>query len=325
MIKKFLFSLIFFKLLSFEIVVAVMHQAIITIGTGTNSGNYFKVGKDFCSLVNSNSKNSSIKCLVKTTSGSVENIDLALIDKTSFGIAQADVISFHPKKEDLRIVARLYLEPIFIIASQNSEVREFDDILLQDSINIGEPKSGENATVRMIMKEKGWSKNVLLELNRYEIVSLLCRSVLDAKSLDVAFLLGGNPSEFVENLIKRCNVRLISIEDSFISQFISKYKAFKPFTIPAKSYSNQNKEIKTIAVEAVLFATKDTPEKLVKEVLESIFKDISVLQQSNLSLKNNDFKSYFKNDAEIPFHKGVEMFLKEVEQKNKTQMSTVID
>jgi TRAP transporter TAXI family solute receptor len=293
---------------------AQLPSTILTIGSGTKSGNYFKIGNIFCRLINASKVDNKIKCITRTTAGSLENISIVLTDKTSIGIAQADAIQNHPSKDKLRVVATLYYEPIFIIASQGSDARSFNDILTQERINIGAPNSGENTTARLLIKEKGWDKNSLEEFSRYEITSLLCRSIADSNSIDITFLVGSNPNNFVFETLKRCNARLIGIEDDFVETFTSKYNSFKSFAITANTYPNQKEVIKTVAVEAVLFASEEASPKLIKEILESIFRDMASLQNSNSSFTNRDLRSFFKNDTGIKFHKGTEDFLKEVEQ-----------
>jgi TRAP transporter TAXI family solute receptor len=294
---------------------AQLPSTILTIGSGSKSGNYYKIGNTFCNLINSNNADSKIKCINRTTAGSIENIEIALIDKTSISIAQIDTLSSHPEREKLRIVATLYLEPVFILASQGSDAQTFNDVLLQERINIGASNSGENSTARLLMKEKGWEKTSLDESSRYEITSLICKSLGDAKSIDIAFLVGANPNNFVFEVLKRCNARLIGIEQDFIKSFTKKYTNFAEFLIPANTYPNQKDVIKTVAMEAVLFASEDVSPKLIQDILQSIFSNMEALQNSNSSFVGRDMKSFFKTNTGLKFHKGTEDFLKELEQQ----------
>jgi TRAP transporter TAXI family solute receptor len=290
-----------------KLVNAKLPSIILTIGTGANSGNYFKVGNTFCDIINE--KSNDIKCIVRTTNGSLENINLTLSDSTSIGIAQADTLINSSKKSDLKFIAKLYLEPVFILASKVSDAKEFNDILLQNNINIGAKGAGENDTAKLLIKAKGWQKEGFTEYGRYEILSLLCKN-----SVDIAFLTGVNPNDFVFDIIKKCGSTLVSMEEDFISSFTQKYPEFTAFTIMAGTYNNQANPVKTVATESILFASKETSADLITEILKIIFEDTQVLQNSNTSFGGRSLKSFFQNNTKLETHKGSENFLKEVEQ-----------
>lgn len=291
-------------------------KTVLSFSTGTYSGTYFKIGKSFCNLISESSYTHNIKCLSRTTSGSVENISIVLRDKTSIGMAQGETLIRSEKASDLRILAKIYNEPLFIVASKNASVKNFEDILLQKNINIGLQNSGENIVAKAIIKAKNWQRNDLLEIGRYDITSMFCKN-----AVDIAFFVEQIKSSFIENIMQKCSARLISVNEEFIKTFLSSNKEFLEFTIPANSYTNQPFEIKTIASETFLFASKDMPEELAYNILKSIFGDIKKLQNSNPVLQNSNLNSFFPKDLGnkgISLHKGAEKFLKEIEENNNS-------
>jgi TRAP transporter TAXI family solute receptor len=294
-------------------VFAELPKTALLLATGTNFDvTSFEIGNSFCALINEKTSKNNVKCITMETAGSLKNIDIVLSNKSNIGIAELNTILSSEKKENLRVIARLYSAPLFILSSKNSDVNSFNDILLQKNINLGNKESGDNNLGKLIFKESDWEKGNLLELGRQDIASLFCKN-----ELDISFLVTKNPSPFIENITNKCGAKIVSLEDIFIQKFIQKNKIFSEFTIPANSYANQPIEIKTVAIDVVLFASKETPDELVQEILNTIFDDIKRLQSSNATFKDVKIRSFFPKSLlsePILLHKGAEKFLKDMEK-----------
>jgi TRAP transporter TAXI family solute receptor len=294
-------------------VFAELPKTALLLANGTNAEvTSFEIGKSFCALINQDAGENNIKCITMETAGSLKNIDVVLSNKSNIGIAELNTVLSSEKKENLRVIAKLYSAPLFILSSKNSDVNSFNDILLQKNINLGNKESGDNNLAKLIFKENGWEKGNLLELRRQDITSLFCKN-----GLDVSFVLTKNPSPLIENITSKCGAKIVSLETSFIQKFIEKNKIFSEFTIPANSYANQPAEIKTIATDVVLFASKETPDELVLEILNILFGDIKKLQSSNVTFKDVKVRSFFPKSLlsePILLHQGAEKFLKDMEK-----------
>ncbi|MCP3893948.1 MAG: C4-dicarboxylate ABC transporter substrate-binding protein, partial [Bacteroides sp.] len=66
---------------------AVPQPTFISIGTGSNTGNYLPTGKAIAELVNRKISELNLRCTVETTSGSVFNINAVMAGNLQFGIA----------------------------------------------------------------------------------------------------------------------------------------------------------------------------------------------------------------------------------------------
>lgn len=279
---------------------------ILTIASGADGGNYFKVANSLCRFVNTNNTDSSIiKCISRTTNGSLENINLAIQDTSTLGIGQLDTIQSSSYANQLNFVAKLYIEPVFILASKTSDAKTFDDVILQDKVNIGSPKSGENATAKLLINAKNWKKVAVSEYGRYEIMSLLC-----SNRVNIAFLVSSTPNDFIFDIMKKCNAKLVPFTDEFINSFTNTNKSFESYVIEKNAYPEQNSNINTIAVSTILFAHEDTSEKIVEALLKSIFADFKALQNSNHAFKNKSIDEFLKNTTELKTHNGTKNFLK---------------
>lgn len=294
---------------------ASIPNTVLSLASGSYGNPYLEVGTELCNIINLSSDEYGLKCITRTTNGSIDNIAIVLGDDTSFGISQSDAILTSPQKDDIRVIASLFEESVFVVASRNSEASSFNDIIFQKNVNISSPNSGENKTARMLMKEKGWERKDFVEVSRYEVTSLLCTN-----QIDVAIFLEAAPmGSFAVNLIKKCGVRLLSLGDDLIEKVTSKNKAFRAYTVPIDIYKVGDAPIKTLSVKTVLFASKDTPDELVYNVLKSLFKDFNLLKNSSESFKDFTVKDFFDERSGLLLHPGTEKFFKEISETQDSE------
>jgi TRAP transporter TAXI family solute receptor len=289
--------------LCFKNAIALPPSKIITIESGTSSGNYFTIASSLCELVNKKN-NPLFRCVARTTEGTNENINLVLTDNTTIGLGQADVITASENTTKLNFVLRLNIEPVFVIASKNSDAKTFTDIALQNKINLGSKNSGESQTAKNLLQEFQIKRAKFGESGRYEISSLLCTN-----RIDIAFIVDANISNFVNDILDFCDARLISMDDNFINSFIAKNKNFESFIIQKNTYKNQYQDIKTIATETILFASEDTPSEVVKAFLEAIFTDFGGVRGVDQSFKTRVREDFFVNKTTLKMHDGAKEFL----------------
>lgn len=70
----------------------------------------------------------------------------------------------------------------------------------------------------------------------------------------------------INELSKQCKIRLVSLDQKGFSRLKKSYKFYTEYTIPAGTYVNQTKEIKTVGVKAVLLAS-DKLSKILSKTL----------------------------------------------------------
>ena len=289
-------------------------NAIIAIASGGVHGQYYETAHAFCNILNQSGK---INCIARMTEGSVENIEIVLEDKTSMGISQEDVLSMHKDKDDMRAIIKLYPEILFIIASSNSNMLEFNDLINQENITIGSKLSGERQTARHVMEEHGLNREIFQNIPRKDLLSILCKN-----ATDVAFLVNANPSNFILDITKKCNSRIISIKEDLIKKLVEGGNGYKSFIIQKNSYPNQSVDISTISTDAILFASKEMSEEIVYEFLKIIFSNQKSLHSYLPFLFDFTKQGVFQKTT-IPHHTGVEKFLKDMEQTQVPNKATV--
>jgi hypothetical protein len=145
-------------------------QQFVSIGTGGVTGVYYPTGGAICRLVNKNRKEHGIRCSAESTGGSIYNINTIRAGELEFGVAQSDW-QYHAyngtsKFKDqgaykkLRAVFSVHPEPVTVIASDGSGVKQLTDVKGK-RLNIGNPGSGTRGTWEVIEEALGWKRNDL--------------------------------------------------------------------------------------------------------------------------------------------------------------------
>lgn len=141
----------------------------IAIGTASRAGVYFQVGQAICRLLNAETAQHGVVCKALPTDGSIDNLRQIRAAKRQLGIVQSDW-QYHAVNgtgtfeaagpdTDLRALFSVHGESFTVVARRDAGIESFDD-LKGKRVNIGNPGSGQRATLEVLMAAKGWDKNV---------------------------------------------------------------------------------------------------------------------------------------------------------------------
>lgn len=304
--------------------VAVMISTCFT-GCGVNSGKirfgsagiggtYQVFGDTFANLVSSKSKKYDIE--VKTTAGSAANLRLLSKDYIQMAVAQMDLINDaydrtgifeHDKKyQGYRAVASLYTEACQIVVPANSDIQSVDD-LEGKTVSIGEEESGTEQNALQILNAYGLNEKLVDTVN---LNYTNAAKKLKSGDIDAFFCTAGVQTTVINELSKQCDIRLISLDQKGIDRLKKSYKFYTEYTMPANTYTNQTKEVKTVGVKAVLLASDKLSEDTVKDITQILFKHQQQIQYAlpvNISL---DEKTAVEGIS-IPFHDGAAAYYKQ--------------
>lgn len=229
---------------------AVSAQEFITIGTGSVTGVYYPTGGAICKLVNKGRKDHNIRCSVESTGGSIYNVNTIRAGELDFGIVQSDW-QYHgyngtskfaeqgPYK-DLRAVFSLHTEPFNIIARTDSGIENVSD-LEGKRVNIGNPGSGDRATMGVVMEAMGWTNDsfkLASELKGSERSQALCDNKIDAFVYVV-----GHPNGSIKEATTSCDAKLISASGAKIDEIVAKNPYYAYSTVPAACTVVQTKTL----------------------------------------------------------------------------------
>ncbi len=298
--------------------IALSADKYLTIGTGGVTGVYYPAGGAICRLVNRGRKEHGIRCSVESTGGSVYNLNALRTGEIDIAVAQSDW-QYHaymgtgpfkdvgPNKK-LRSLFSLHSEPFTVIARADSGIKNFDD-LKGKRVNIGNPGSGQRATMEAIMAVKGWDKSVFKEATELK-ASEQAQALCDNK-IDVMIYSAGHPNGAVQEVTTTCDTKIIPVEGPDIDKLVNMYPFYAYTTIPGGMYNGNDQDVKTFGVKATFVSTEDVDPEIIYQVVKAIFDNFDNFKTLHPVFSTLEPKDLVKSGNTAPLHKGAERYFKE--------------
>ena len=290
----------------------------VTIGTGGVTGVYYPTGGAICRLVNQSRKEHGIRCSVESTGGSIYNINTIRGGELDMGVAQSDW-QYHAyngtsKFKDagafkkLRSVFSVHAEPFTLVARKGAGIKTVKD-LKGKRVNIGNPGSGNRATMEVVMAAMGWTKKdfaLASELKASEQSKALCDNKIDAMVYVV-----GHPSGAIKEATTSCDSVLVRVGGSAIEKLVKDNDFFRVATIPGGMYRGNDKDTTTFGVGATFVSSSDVPEKVVYNVVKAVFENFDSFRKLHPAFANLKKKEMVKDSLSAPLHAGAKKYYKE--------------
>ncbi len=296
---------------------ALAAQQFISIGTGGVTGVYYPTGGAICRLVNKDRKQHGIRCSAESTGGSIYNINTIRTGELEFGVAQSDwqYHAYHgtSKFEDqgafkkLRAVFSVHPEPVTVIASEGSGIKELTDAKGK-RLNIGNPGSGTRGTWEVIEEALGWSRGDLrlaAEMKSAETGQAVCDGKIDAY-----FWLVGHPSALTQESLATCPSRLVHVRGSAIDKLVADNSFYRKAKIPAGMYNNKE-DIDTFGVGATFVSSADVSDEVVYTVVKAVFDNFDDFKKLHPAFGNLTEKEMITESISAPLHPGAVKYYKE--------------
>jgi len=292
-------------------------QQFISIGTGGVTGVYYPTGGAICRLVNKDRKEHGIRCSAESTGGSIYNINTIRTGELEFGVAQSDW-QYHAYNgtsefeaqgpfKDLRAVFSVHPEPVTVIASDSSGIKQLTDAKGK-RLNIGNPGSGTRGTWEVIEKALGWSRSDLklaAEMKSAETGQAVCDGKIDAY-----FWLVGHPSALTQESLATCDAHLVEVKGPAIDKLVKENSFYRKAVIPAGMYNNKS-DIETFGVAATFVSSATVPDKVVYTVVKAVFENFDDFKKLHPAFANLTEKEMISDAISAPLHPGAIKYYKE--------------
>lgn len=267
-------------------------QKSFTIGSGSESAMYFPAATTLCDTFNKYKKETSPICIAKISKGAEFNLDSVENGHFDMGISQANLqydaylgknnFAGNPHK-NLRTLARVHNEYFTIIAKNHSKISNLQSTKGK-IVNVGNQGAGSPTLFTQMIRKFGWTLSDFkktYDKSGSEIDEVLCKD----GDADAAIYLVGHPNKSFDKILKNCDTHLVSLSQSEIDLFSSISNQFWAEKIPAKTYSNQDVDIKTFASKTILSTSRILDQSLVREFtgIISQHKDEIIKKQPSLS------------------------------------------
>jgi TRAP transporter TAXI family solute receptor len=246
----------------------------VTMSTGVTSGVYARYGQLLQGQLARDAPGLGVT--LRTSAGSVENLERLANGEADFAIATADSIaSFRAEDpegaERLRACARLYDDYMQLVVPADSPVRDAGD-LAGLRVGVGEDGSGVQLVTRELLAAAGLEMETDLTPVREAISTM--PQMLEAGRLDAFFWSGGLPTTAVELLARRIDIRLVPLGDLMpaLAERGPATDYYRAAVLPPDAYPDiQGAEsISTIAVANLLLTTEDVPDAVAEQVTRSV-------------------------------------------------------
>lgn len=296
---------------------AQAEDKFITIGTGGQTGVYFVVGQSICRLVNRGTKDHGLKCTAPSTGGSIANINAIKAGDMDMGVAQSDwqyhayngTSKFEGAKFDKeRAVFSVHGEPFTVIARADSGIKTFAD-LKGKRVNIGNPGSGQHATMAVVMNALGWTLDdfaLASELKPAEQAAALGDNKVDAIIYTV-----GHPNGSIQEAVSTVDAVLIPVQGPEIDKLIADNPFYAAASVPGGMYKGTDADVHTFGVKATFVTSADVPDDVVYQVVKAVFDNFDRFKRLHPAFANLKESEMIKDGLSAPLHPGAAMYYKE--------------
>ncbi|MFX1298288.1 MAG: TAXI family TRAP transporter solute-binding subunit [Promethearchaeota archaeon] len=283
---------------------------ILTLATGSEKGVYYALGQDIAEVA----KKSGLKINVLSSQGSQENLFWLLEDKAQLCLAQSDTVynayngfdQFKEKITNIQAIASLYTEAVHILVRNPLYIRNIENFKGK-RISIGPEGSGTESNALAILEAVGITSNEiqLLHLSFEDSIKAISEN-----KVDIVFFTSGYPSDVVKIIMQNKSAYFFEPNPKILRRLIDTQPFFVVTTIPPGTYTNQNEEITTIGVSALLVGRNDLDNHLIYTITKLIFSDNTLIINYHKKGLDITLDSVFKGIT-IPVNNGAVQFYNE--------------
>ncbi len=289
----------------------------IVIGTGSTAGVYYHAGRAICRLINT--KVVGISCKAVATPGSLHNLNNVRNGALDVGIAQSDW-QYHAVKgtgpvkfmdgsfANLRALFSLHGEPFTLVVGRDSGIRRLED-LKGHRVNIGNPGSGQRATMEVLMKALNWSKKdfqLATELNAAEQSLALCLDRIEAMVYTV-----GHPNASVAKAAGLCDATIAAVNGPVIDNLIAENPYYAYTTIPGGMYPGISEAVRTFGVKAIVVSSSDIPAETIYKIVAAVFDNLDTFRKLHPALGALKPETMIRDGITAPLHEGAKNYFRE--------------
>jgi len=284
----------------------------MVLATGGTAGTYYPFGGAMAKIWNS--KIPGMNVTAQATGASAENVRLVNKKEAELAIVQSDTIdfaynakeAFKEKLTKMSALAVLYPEVIQVVVRGDSKADSFDD-LKGMKIGVGAPGSGTEANFRQLCDIYGLKKD---DVKAQYLSFAESSEQFKDKHIDAFIVVAGIPNAAIMDISTQHSVKIINVSDDKAKQLVKKYPFLSAFTIPAGTYKSITKDVKTVAVNAVLIVNTEVSNDVAYNLVKALFdnqKDLGVAHAKGKELNLKKASS----GVSIPFHPGAIKYFKE--------------
>ena len=290
----------------------------IAIGTASRAGVYFQVGQAICRLLNAETAQHGVVCKALPTDGSIDNLRQIRAAKRQLGIVQSDW-QYHAVNgtgtfeavgpdTDLRALFSVHGESFTVVARRDAGIESFDD-LKGKRVNIGNPGSGQRATLEVLMAAKGWDKNVFSlanELSASEQSLALCHDRVQTMVYVV-----GHPNASVAQAVNLCDALIVPVTGPVVDRLLADNPYYARTQVPGGAYKGNPKPVGTFGVKATVVASTRLSPDTAYLLVKTVFENLDDFKKQHPAFANLEAADMIKDGLSAPLHDGALRYYRE--------------
>jgi hypothetical protein len=202
----------------------------------------------------------------------------------------------------------LHPEPFTVVAREGSGIEDFAD-LKGKRVNVGNPGSGQRATMEIAMEAMGWSMDdfsLASELKSAEQAQALCDNKIDAFVFVV-----GHPSGSIQEATTTCNAQLVNVKNEQIEELVSDRPYYSFATIPGGMYNANPDDVTTFGVRATFVTSADVSDKVAYEVAQAVFENFDQFRSLHPAFQVLKKDEMVSQSLSAPIHDGAMKYYEE--------------
>src|SRR5215831_16358109 len=296
--------------------------ARISITTGGTGGVYYPMGGGMANILSKYVP--GLQATAEVTGGSVDNLKLLNAGKAEVGFSMADAAweaaqgldKFKDNKVNARTLLVLYPNKRHVVTVEGTGIAKLAD-LKGRRVSTGSPGSGTEIMALRMLEAIGLDAKKDIKQERLGAAESV--NAIKDRKIDAFFWSGGVPTAALTDLAATpgYKIRLIDHADA-IPALVKKYGSlYVKGSIPAKSYPGQEKPVSTVDVWNLLIVNAKMDDKLVYDVVKTMFEHKADLQAVHSEAANLDLARQYEVGSPIPWHPGAQRYFAEKGLKPK--------
>ncbi|HSA79297.1 MAG TPA: TAXI family TRAP transporter solute-binding subunit [Geminicoccaceae bacterium] len=292
--------------------------AEIVIGTGGETGVYWPVGRTICRLVNEGTASHGVSCEAIPTEGSVANLQALRAGALQLAVVQSDwqyhavqgtsVFAAAGPDPELRGLFSVHGEPFTVVARRDAGFAKLDD-LKGGRVNLGNPGSGQRATMEVVMAAKGWSEDdfLLAEALPASQQSLaLCHGRIQAMVYTV-----GHPNASIGQAAGLCDAVILEVKDAAIDKLVAENPFYAYTEVPGGVYPGNPDPVTTFGVKATVVSSATVEAEVIHAVVAAVFDNLDRFKLAHPAFGALDPGTMVTDALSAPLHPGAEKYYEE--------------
>lgn len=285
----------------------------LSIFTGGTSGTYYPLGEALSNIINS--KVAGVEASAVSSEGSVANARKIAEKEADLALIQNDIAEYAYKGNEMfagspvsniRGIASWYPEIIQFVTLKEFDIETISD-LKGKRVAVGAPGSGTMVEALAILGVAGINHQnaTILDLDFKEVAV-----ALQDKTIEAGCIVAGIPTSAVIDVANSQKVYILEITDDIYYAIKKQHPFFVRQLIPSGTYKGLDKDIKTVAVMAMLVARADLSEDIVYNITKAMFENLDTLVATHTRAKDINLNTALEGMS-IPLHPGAQRYYKE--------------